>query len=240
MNKITADVIKKNFAETKHLETIDGLKLAILGSEWLEPFNTFIANIYSGGSEKFHLNEKEVAMLTEESAVYFPHTKLAAVLSPDDRLVATWGLILKDTREPGGLVLPLEKQFHLNFDTIKQQMNSDAVFFFNGWRTAIDKNIMHELGFDKPYSIRIFDMLLRILVEDFAEESRFYMGIAEMENIVLRYHRRIGIPWQKLGEAKSYLGAERYPCAFKLEEFEANLKENYPERYDFVYKINKK
>ncbi len=106
---------------------------------------------------------------------------------------------------------------------------------FNGWHTAIDKEAMERLNLPKQKSIFIFDYLLRGLTRDFSDESSNYLGVSEMEMLVLKYHRRVGISWIILGGTINYWGRDRYPCGFKLGQFEDYLKTNHPYRHKFIY-----
>ena len=116
-------------------------------------------------------------------------------------------------------------------------------FFFNGklycnsgeWATVkrlfSDRSFyMVCLGF-----IKILNSFCSF-VDGFNQDSSLYLGISEMEKLVYKYHRRIGIPWEILGDAISYWGRDRYPCAFKMEIFENYLKNNHPDRHKFIFK----
>jgi len=225
------------FNKSEKLESFGDLELWKLGLEWLEPFNQFVEKVYyNSRSKKYRWGANEIKELTADSEYYFPRTKLCAVLTREGRLLATWGLILKEIGSANGFHLPIEKKFKMSLEDINRKMETNAHYFFNGWRTAVDKELLIEKGYDKSTSIFLLDILLRGLSENFKHENTAYMGVAEMENVVLRYHKRIGVPWHKLGQPKTYWGSQKFPCAFRLEDYEENMKLNHPDRYRFIYK----
>ena len=217
------------------MEQIDDLELWQLGSDRMEEFNRFIYKIYS---EAFRENEaipftfQEIASASQE---YFHRTKLCAVYHKDGDLLGTWGLVLKDLQREDFL-LPIESRFGISAKRILEIAKAKGIhYMFNGWRTAIDKKALERVGLPGSKSIYIFDFLLRGLTSDFGEESSRYLGVAEMEMLVLKYHRRVGLPWIILGEPLHFWGRDRYPCAFNLGEFETYLKTHHPERHRFLY-----
>lgn len=60
-------------------------------------------------------------------------------------------------------------------------------------------------------------------------------GAAEMEMLVLKYHRRVGIPWQIIGEPVNFWNRDRYPCAFRMGEYKEYMRTHHPERFAFLY-----
>ncbi len=170
-----------------------------------------------------------------QSSIYFNRTKVCGIKHPDGTLLGTWGLVLKDLKKDS-FPLPIEVNYKLSVNQILKAMGIDSIhYMFNGWRTAIDKEAMERLNLPKQKSIFIFDYLLRGLTRDFSDESSNYLGVSEMEMLVLKYHRRVGIPWIILGDPINYWGRDRYPCGFKMGEFEDYLKTNHPDRHKFIY-----
>ena len=218
---------------SEKLEENSGVELWELGRDRFDDFNRFVWEVYreafaENGSVGFTL-----ADIVADSDEHFDRAKVCAVIHPDGSILGTWGLILKEVSDH--TVLPVQKGFNLSTADILEKMQSPrAEFMFNGWRTAINKTALEEHGFAANRSIFIFDLLLRGLTEGFVDHERF-LGVAEMEMLVLKYHRRIGIPWRILGDPHSYWGRERYPCAFRLGEMVTTLREKHPDRYAFIY-----
>ncbi|NBU96862.1 MAG: hypothetical protein EBS19_01400 [Spirochaetia bacterium] len=218
------------------IEEIDGLQLWRLGENDFTAFNDFIFKVYSeafvsDGVIPFTKKDIEV-----QSELYYNKTKISGIKLPDGTLVGTWGLVLKDL-EKDNFPLPLETNYNMSISSILDKIKASSIrFVFNGWRTAVDKEALEKFNFNRNKSIFIFDYLLRGLMDGFNQDSSLYLGISEMEKLVYKYHRRIGIPWEILGDAISYWGRDRYPCAFKMEIFEDYLKNNHPDRHKFIYK----
>lgn len=216
------------------IEEIEGLELWRLGLDSVNEFNRFIFKVYSeafgtDGILPFTFEDIEI-----QSAMYFSKTKVCGIRHPDGTLLGTWGLVLKDIRKDSFL-LPIEKNYNLSSDEIIRIMEAENIrYIFNGWRTAVDKDAMERLNLPKQKSIFIFDFLLRGLTKDFTGSSDTYLGVSEMEKLVYKYHRRVGIPWVILAEPKEYWGRDRYPCAFRMGEFQDYLKKNHPERFVFL------
>lgn len=219
--------------KSRMIEEVEGLQLWRLGRDRFEEFHDFIRRVYTeafASDGQLPFTEQELRASNEE---YFDRARLCAVIHPDGTLLGTWGLVLKERDDDTSL--PIQKIFGLPIDEILTKLESpQARYLFNGWRTAVDKQALekHKLAANK--SILIFDLLLRGLTDDFADADRF-VGVAEMELLVLRYHRRVGLPWITLGEPKTYWGKERFPCGFRLADFKRNLAERHPERYALVY-----
>lgn len=220
-------------AESYRMEVVQGLELWRLGRDRFEAFNQFVWGVYKeafaeNGAVPFTLSD-----IQKSSELYFDQAKVCAVIHPDGTILGTWGLILKavgDTTK-----LPVEEEFGLSSAEILEAMGTpNARYLFNGWRTAVSKQALEEHGLAANRSIYVFDLLLRGLTEDFSAPEEF-LGIAEMENLVLKYHRRVGIPWQVLGEARRFWGRDRFPCAFRLGEMVETIRTKHPDRYRFIY-----
>jgi len=217
------------------IEEIDGLELWRLGNDHFDEFNDFIFHVYGeafGENGNLPFTHSDIA---EQSKIYFHRTKVCGIKHPSGVLLGTWGLVLKDLRKDS-YPLPIETRYGLSSEEIvKSTGATDISYIFNGWRTAIDKEAIQKLNIPKQKSIFIFDFLLRGLTKDFAGNSSSYLGVSEMEMLVLKYHRRVGIPWVILGEPLHFWGRDRFPCAFQLGLFEDYLKTNHPERHKFIY-----
>lgn len=217
------------------IEEIDGLQLWRLGNNEFNKFNEFIFRVYSEAFGDNGILPFTFSDIETQSAIYFNRTKVCGIKHPDGTLLGTWGLVLKDLKKDS-FPLPIEVNYKLSVEQILKAMNIDSIhYMFNGWRTAIDKEAMERLNLPKQKSIFIFDYLLRGLTRDFSDESSNYLGVSEMEMLVLKYHRRVGIPWIILGDPINYWGRDRYPCGFKMGEFEDYLKKNHPDRHKFIY-----
>ncbi|BDA79725.1 hypothetical protein LPTSP3_g26550 [Leptospira kobayashii] len=217
------------------IEEIEGLELWRLGKDHFDEFNDFIFRVYAeafGENGNLPFTHSDIV---EQSSIYFHQTKVCGIKHPSGVLLGTWGLVLKDL-EKDSFPLPIETRYGLTPEQIVNNANAPSVrYIFNGWRTAIDKEAIQNLNIPKQKSIFIFDFLLRGLTKDFAGESSSYLGVSEMEMLVLKYHRRVGIPWVILGEPLHFWGRDRFPCAFQLGLFEDYLKTNHPDRYKFIY-----
>lgn len=219
--------------QSERLEEVQGFELWRLGRDRFDDFNDFVWTVYEeafaeNGSVPF--TREEIAQSSEE---HFDRAKVCAVVHPDGTILGTWGLILKEVTDSS--LLPIQKEFGLSTTDILEKTQSEKIkYLFNGWRTAVDKHALEKHGLAANKSIFVFDLLLRGLTENFSEPELF-MGVAEMEMLVLKYHRRVGIPWVILGEAHRYWGRDRFPCAFRLEDMVENIRQKYPQRYDFIY-----
>ncbi len=223
--------------QTRMLDDLGDLQIWTLGEEWLPRFNAHIQKIYQDRDTAYAWGPGEFDQILEENRVYLPHTKLCAVMTPGGEIVGTWGLILKRLGS-NEFQLPIEKKFGVDLEEVNRTLGTHGRWFFNGFRTAIDKDKLEAMGYSRSKSVRIFDLLLRGLTQDFTEGNDMYVGVAEMEETVLRYHRLIGIPWVTLGEPREYWGSAKYPCAFSLPEYETNMKERHYDRYKLIYRIS--
>lgn len=223
-----------------HLDTVDDLELWLLGTETRPEFNEFILKVYndaftggaSGTDGTYQIPAHEIS---EPTAEYFHRARVCGVRHKSGQLIGTWGLILKEVTDTQ-FKLPIEIRYNLPVEKIVRDLNSPATrYAFNGWRTAVDKDALEKFQIDRNKSIFVFDFLIRGLTMDLAGEASDYLGLAEMEKLVYKYHRRVGIPWQIIGEPVHFWGRDRYPCAFQLGEFKDYMKEHHPERYTFLY-----
>lgn len=221
--------------ESQLLHESGDLALWLLGSNDIEEFNRFVTTVYNEAFSEAAGGSISAAELAAQTSEYFPHTRMCAVRHADGTLLGTWGLITKDTHLPGGFLLPIESRYGISVAQIQEKMNAPARFVFNGWRTAVDKNALEAYGIARTKSIFIFDYLLKGLTMDFGADAEEYLGAAEMELLVLKYHRRVGIPWQVIGDPLFFWGRDRYPCAFRLSEFKDYMKKHHPERFEFIY-----
>ena len=210
------------------------LELWLLGLETREEFNRFVLKVYNDAftDGSFQIPVEEISGPTTD---YFHRAKVCGVRHKNGTLIGTWGLILKEI-EDRSFRLPIELRYELPVEKIVSDLHSkDTRYAFNGWRTAVDKDALEAFHFDRNKSIFVFDFLIRGLTMDLPGEAREYLGLAEMEMLVFKYHRRVGIPWQILGEPVHFWGRDRYPCAFQLGEFKEYMKLHHPERYAFLY-----
>ena len=215
------------------MEEIEGMELWRLGRDRFADFNDFVWGVYREAFAEDGQVPFTMADIIASSEEHFDHAKVCAVIHPNGTLLGTWGLILKDVTDDSEL--PIQKEFHLTTADILGQMQTPGIrYIFNGWRTAVSKSALEEHGFAANRSIYVFDLLLRGLTEDFLD-PKLFLGVAEMEMLVLKYHRRVGIPWHILGEAHRFWGRDRYPCAFRLSEMVEAIREKHPERYRFLY-----
>lgn len=215
------------------METVEGLELWRLGRDRFSDFNQFVYGVYSeafGENGKIPFEKSDIEAASDE---HFDHARVCAVIHPDGTLLGTWGLILKERSDSA--LLPIEKAFSLTTEEIISKMNATEVrYIFNGWRTAVDKNALLDHGFAANRSMFVFDLLLRGLTEDFGKPE-WFLGVAEMEMLVLRYHKRVGLPWHVLGDPIHYWGRDRFPCALSLVEFRETLRVHHPDRFRFFY-----
>ncbi len=220
--------------ESVFVEEIDGLQLWRLGENEFDEFNKFVFGVYS---DAFHVNGVlpfSFEDIEKQSAIYYNATKICGIKHPNGTLLGTWGLVLKDL-QTDDFLLPIENNFNLKAVEIIEKMEAPKVrYIFNGWRTAVDKHALEKYNIQKQKSIFLLDFLLRGLTRDFYGSSDTYLGVAEMEMLVYKYHRRIGIPWICVGNSIDYWGRDRYPFAFKMDIFKEYLREHHPERYDFI------
>lgn len=219
---------------SKRLDVREDLELWLLGTETIPEFNQFVLKVYNqaftDGSYQIPASDIEVP-----TAEYFHRARVCGVRHKTGQLIGTWGLVLKDMDDPGFL-LPIEKRYGIGTSTILEKMNApEAKYVFNGWRTAVDKDALGKFQIDRTKSIFVFDFLLRGLTMGFADDPARYIGAAEMEMLVLKYHRRVGIPWQIIGEPVNFWNRDRYPCAFRMGEYKEYMKKHHPERHDFLY-----
>lgn len=217
------------------IEEIEGLQLWRLGNNDFNSFNEFIFHVYSEAFGENGILPFTFADIEYQSSLYFSRTKVCGIKHPNGTLLGTWGLVLKDI-EKDIFQLPIEVNYKLSVEQILKVMNVNSIrYMFNGWRTAIDKKAMDKLNLPKQKSIFIFDFLLRGLTKDFTGEKNTYLGVSEMEMLVFKYHRRVGIPWIILGDPINYWGRDRYPCGFQMGQFEDYLIKNHPDRHKFIY-----
>ncbi len=218
------------------LEEHGELQLWLLGTDVIEEFNSYILKVYN---EAFSAEEPAVPVqdIEEQSAAYFHRARVCGVRHNSGRLVGTWGLVLKDLQDPdqAEFQLPTQSYYGLSSESILETMEApDVRYLFNGWRTAVDKDALETLQLDRNRSIFIFDLLMRGLTLDFKGEAAEYLGIADMEKLVYKYHRRVGIPWRILGEPIHFWGRDRYPCGFRFGDYIEHMRTHHPERYAFL------
>jgi hypothetical protein len=219
---------------SKRLDVRDDLELWLLGTETIPEFNDFVLKVYNQAftDGSYQIPATDIEAPTEE---YFHRARVCGVRHKTGQLIGTWGLILKDLDDPGFL-LPIEKRYGIPTEKILESMNApEAQYVFNGWRTAVDKDALEKFQIDRTKSIFVFDFLLRGLTMGFQDEASRYIGAAEMEMLVLKYHRRVGIPWQIIGEPVNFWNRDRYPCAFRMGEYKEYMRTHHPERFVFLY-----
>ncbi|MBL8022122.1 MAG: hypothetical protein JNM27_20775 [Leptospirales bacterium] len=221
---------------SQKLHQVDDLTLWLLGSNDIEEFNLFISKVYNEAFSEAAGSVISASELATQTAEYFPHTRMCGVRHVDGTLLGTWGLITKDTHiKEASFLLPIESRYGISVSEIQRRMNSSARFVFNGWRTAVDKEALEKYGIARTKSFFIFDYLLKGLTVDFSGNAEDYLGVAEMELLVLKYHRRVGIPWHVIGDPLFFWGRDRFPCAFRMSEFKDYMREHHPERFKFIY-----
>ena len=221
---------------SKRLDSRDDLELWLLGTETIPEFNAFVLKVYNQAftDGTYQIPAEEIELPTTE---YFHRARVCGVRHKTGQLIGTWGLILKDLADPGFL-LPIEKRYGIPAQQILEAMNApEAKYVFNGWRTAVDKDALEKFEIDRTKSIFVFDFLLRGLTMGFSDEPGRYIGAAEMEMLVLKYHRRVGIPWKIIGEPVHFWGRDRFPCAFRMSEYKEYMRTHHPERHDFLYSL---
>jgi hypothetical protein len=227
-------------SESKKLDSRDDLELWLLGTEAIPEFNAFVLKVYNqafthgpaGTDGSYQIPAADIELPTVE---YFHRARVCGVRHTSGQLIGTWGLILKDMDDPGFL-LPIEKRYGIATAKILEKMNApEAKYVFNGWRTAVDKDALEKFHIDRTKSIFVFDFLLRGLTLGFSDDPARYIGAAEMEMLVLKYHRRVGIPWQIIGEPVHFWNRDRYPCAFRMGEYKEYMRMHHPERFAFLY-----
>ncbi len=217
------------------LDSEGDLELWLLGLETKTEFNNFVLKVYSDAftDESFKIQYSDIAESTEE---YFHRARVCGVRHKSGQLIGTWGLILKSV-EDREFQLPIEIRYNLPIQSIVEKFpEHDLRYAFNGWRAAVDKDALEKNNIQRNKSIFVFDFLIRGLTMDFPGKMSEYLGVSELENLVYKYHRRVGIPWQIIGEPVHFWNRDRYPCAFLLGEFVDYLQKFHPERFDFIYK----
>ena len=217
------------------LDSEGDLELWLLGLETKTEFNNFVLKVYSDAftDESFKIQYSDIAESTEE---YFHRARVCGVRHKSGQLIGTWGLILKSV-EDREFQLPIEIRYNLPIQSIVEKFpEHDLRYAFNGWRAAVDKDALEKNNIQRNKSIFVFDFLIRGLTMDFPGKMSEYLGVSELEKLVFKYHRRVGIPWQIIGEPVHFWNRDRYPCAFLLGEFVNYLQKFHPERFDFIYK----
>ncbi|MCR9143893.1 MAG: hypothetical protein NXI24_16725 [bacterium] len=222
--------------ESRMLEKHGDLQLWLLGTDQIPEFNRYILTVYN---QAFSDGEAAVpaADIESQSELYFHRARVCGVRHESGRLIGTWGLVVKDLEDPVDpeFQLPTQSYYDLRTESILEIMEAPEVrFLFNGWRTAVDKDALEELRLDRNRSIFIFDLLMRGLTLDFKGLPEQYLGIADMEKLVYKYHRRVGIPWKILGDPIHFWGRDRYPCGFRFGEYIEYMRTHHPERYEFL------
>lgn len=223
------------------LDAHDDLELWLLGTETIPEFNHFVLKVYNqaftnGASDTGGVYQIPAAEIEMPTAEYFHRARVCGVRHKSGELIGTWGLILKDLDDPAFL-LPIEKRYGISAGQILEKMNAPgAKYVFNGWRTAVDKDALEKFRIDRTKSIFVFDFLLRGLTMGFQDIPERYIGAAEMEMLVYKYHRRVGIPWQIIGEPVNFWNRDRYPCAFRMAEYKEYMRTHHPQRFAFLYR----
>ena len=217
------------------LDSEGDLELWLLGLETRTEFNHFVLKVYNDAftDGSFKIQYSDIAEPTEE---YFHRARVCGVRHKSGQLIGTWGLILKSV-EDREFQLPIEIRYNLPIQSIVEKFpEHDLRYAFNGWRTAVDKDALEKYNIERNKSIFVFDFLVRGLTMDFPGKMSEYLGVSEMEKLVFKYHRRVGIPWQIIGEPIHFWNRDRYPCAFLLGEYRDYLQKFHPERLDFIYR----
>ncbi|MFZ5628465.1 MAG: hypothetical protein ACOY5B_05005 [Spirochaetota bacterium] len=220
--------------ESVLLDAEGDLELWLLGLETRDEFNQFVLKVYNDAftDGSYKIPARDIA---EPTAEYFHRARVCGVRHKSGKLIGTWGLILKDASDTA-FRLPIEVRYDLPVERIVHNLKSAKTrFAFNGWRTAVDKDALEKFAIDRNKSIFVFDFLIRGLTMDLPGDPAEYLGLAEMEKLVYKYHRRVGIPWQIIGEPVHFWNRDRYPCAFQLGEFRDYMRAHHPERYEFLY-----
>ena len=216
------------------LDTEGDLELWLLGTENIPEFNAFILRVYNQAFTKgeFTIPASDIE---PASAEFFHRARVCGVRHRSGALVGTWGLVVKELADTI-FQLPTEQKYALPLAKIAHDLNAPQIrYVFNGWRNAIDKDALEEFHIDRNKSIFIFDFLLRGLTQDFQGIENECLGIADMEMLVYKYHRRVGIPWHIVGEPIHFWSRDRYPCAFKLGEYRDYMLAHHPERAAFLF-----
>jgi hypothetical protein len=221
---------------SKKLESHGDLELWLLGTDTIDEFNQHVYTVYN---EAFGVTRGETEVLMQEIAPAalenFPRARVCGVRHVSGALVGTWGLIVRDI-STSGMPLPTEEKYALDLNGVVRKLDAGGIrTVFNGWRTAINKNTLEKFKIDRAKSIFIFDLLLRGLTQDFSGRENEFLGIADMEKLVYKYHRRIGIPWHIVGEPIHFWNRDRYPCAFKLGEYRDYMVAHHPDRAAFLF-----
>lgn len=221
---------------SKKLESHGDLELWLLGNDAIDEFNQHVYTVYN---EAFGVTrgENEVPMqeIAPAAIENFPRARVCGVRHVSGALVGTWGLIVRELATPG-MPLPTEEKYALDLNGVVRQLGAgDIRVVFNGWRTAINKDALEKFKIDRTKSIFIFDLLLRGLTQDFSGRENEFLGIADMEMLVYKYHRRIGIPWHIVGDPIHFWNRDRYPCAFRLGEYRDYMVAHHPDRAAFLF-----
>jgi len=222
--------------KSKKLETHGDLELWLLGTDVIDEFNNHVYTVYN---EAFGATrgESEVPMSEIAPAAHenFLRARVCGVRHTSGMLVGTWGIIVRDLDQTQ-IALPTEDKYQLDLKAIVKQLDAKNIrHVFNGWRTAVNKDALEKFQIDRTKSIFIFDLLLRGLMRDFTGREDEFLGIADMEMIVYKYHRRVGIPWQQIGNGIHFWNRDRFPFAFKLGEYRDYMTVHHPERAAFLF-----
>lgn len=215
------------------LDRENDLELWLLGTDTIPEFNSFVHRVYNQAfTDGAQIELDEIAGPTRE---FFHRARVCGVRHTSGQLVGTWGLIVKEASDTD-FRLPIELRYNLPVERILTDLQAPEIrYAFNGWRTAVDKDALEKFNIDRNKSIFVFDFLIRGLTMDLPGDPSEYLGLAEMEKLVFKYHRRVGIPWEIIGEPLYFWGRDRYPCAFKLGTFKETMRQQHPERYAFLY-----
>jgi hypothetical protein len=215
---------------SEKLETFGELELWLLGEDSIEEFNQHVYTVYNEAFGPVPM--EEIAPAAYEN---FSRARVCGVRHSSGKLVGTWGLIVREL-DGEAAALPTEMTYKLDLKKVVHDLGAPEItHVFNGWRTAINKEALVEFRIDRTQSIFIFDLLLRGLTQDFAGNESAFLGIADMEMLVYKYHRRIGIPWQQIGNAIHFWNRDRYPFAFKLGEYRDYMRAHHAERAAFLF-----
>jgi hypothetical protein len=221
---------------SQRLESFGDLELWLLGEDAIKEFNQHIYEVYNDSFGKTR-GESEVPMSEIEPAAHknFPRGRICGVRHSTGKLVGTWGIIVREL-DGTDAPLPTEEKYELNLKQVLADLGVPQIkYIFNGWRTAVNKEALTEFNIDRTQSIFIFDLLLRGLTQDFVGREDDFLGIADMEMIVYKYHRRVGIPWQKIGDGINFWNRDRFPFAFKLGAYRDYMRQHHPERAAFLF-----
>jgi len=198
--------------ERTFLKDYRALNLYKIGWSELSQYTRFVYDVYLNSvtdEQPWELTLEDLTTMHHEDQTYFPHSIYFSFMNTCNEIVGT----MKATRKTDLVLLPAEVEYGIDVKQLSKEFNITPHRIWHCGRLAVNKQRAKAAGFSSR------SLFLELLFHSFRHITQYPGAIflAEADKRIYGLFRKVGVPMEKIGAGKHYMGSEAYPVVISHE-----------------------